>query len=269
MSMKKIQRPPTPIHLSNFSKEEEKNENYILLSDLYIERSKIFLKMGYTSEALNDSNEAIKLSPSNKKAILQQHKTHNILKDYDSIYIDFLTFPYLREFYPNNYKLSIEYNDKVTNLINKLSEIKIQFNEPKKDSYIPIISREKAIEITNKLKKIQLLELNEVITILNQIKTLHQDLPNIVKINDIDPSIEYRIVGDTHGQFQDLIYIFEHYGYPSSKTPYIFNGDYVDRGSMGVEILIVLFSWKIAEPNSIFLNRGNQYIFFNFLNIKY
>ena len=97
-----------------------------------------------------------------------------------------------------------------------------------------------------------------VISLIKKVKSMVSSLPNVVHIDAPKPPIKFKIVGDTHGQFQDLLYIFDTYGYPSPENPYLFNGDYVDRGSMSVEILIALFCWKVAEPNSIFLNRGNH-----------
>jgi serine/threonine-protein phosphatase 5 len=97
-----------------------------------------------------------------------------------------------------------------------------------------------------------------VTKMLLRIRGLHEVLPNIVDVTVPD----IKVVGDTHGQFQDLIYIFEHYGFPSRDHPYLFNGDFVDRGSQGLEIVLTLFSWKIADPESIFLNRGNQFLSF-------
>jgi len=66
------------------------------------------------------------------------------------------------------------------------------------------------------------------------------------------------IVGDTHGQFVDLLTIFDKYGLPSEKNVYVFNGDYVDRGPHGVEIMLVLYAILLANPMAIYLNRGNH-----------
>jgi serine/threonine-protein phosphatase 5 len=66
------------------------------------------------------------------------------------------------------------------------------------------------------------------------------------------------VVGDIHGQYYDLLHIFEINGFPSEDNIYIFNGDYVDRGLFGVECIITLISLKILYPNYMFMNRGNH-----------
>jgi serine/threonine-protein phosphatase 5 len=86
----------------------------------------------------------------------------------------------------------------------------------------------------------------------------HKKLKNIVPVS-VAKSIH--IVGDTHGQFRDLMGIFERLGFPSAENPYLFNGDFVDRGSMGVEIVIAILAWQQKAPGSVFINRGNQFVF--------
>ena len=71
------------------------------------------------------------------------------------------------------------------------------------------------------------------------------------------PEERVQIVGDLHGQFDDLLRIFRQAGYPSERV-FMFNGDWVDRGKKSVEILTVLFVWKIAYPERVWLNRGNH-----------
>jgi protein phosphatase len=65
------------------------------------------------------------------------------------------------------------------------------------------------------------------------------------------------IVGDLHGNVDDLLRIFERLRYPPS-TRYLFLGDYIDRGLYGTEILMLLFAMKIKFPDCIFLLRGNH-----------
>ncbi|KAI9307747.1 Metallo-dependent phosphatase-like protein [Cunninghamella echinulata] len=66
------------------------------------------------------------------------------------------------------------------------------------------------------------------------------------------------VCGDVHGQFYDFINIFNINGYPSSKHAYLFNGDFVDRGSFSLEVILTLFAYKSLYPDRLFLARGNH-----------
>ncbi|ETP50198.1 hypothetical protein F442_04419 [Phytophthora nicotianae P10297] len=86
-------------------------------------------------------------------------------------------------------------------------------------------------------------------------RTHHESPMNSV---DIPPGVRMIVVGDLHGQLEDLLTIMEKNGVPSSKTWYLFNGDFVDRGAHGVEIMLLLLAFKLLYPEFVFLNRGNH-----------
>ena len=62
------------------------------------------------------------------------------------------------------------------------------------------------------------------------------------------------VVGDLHGQFHDLLSIFEIAGMPQD-THYVFMGDYVDRGDFSTETIFYLLATKISCPDKITLLR--------------
>lgn len=65
------------------------------------------------------------------------------------------------------------------------------------------------------------------------------------------------MVGDIHGQFYDLCHMLEKAGDPS-KINFLFLGDYVDRGILGLEVLMLLFAMKIQYKEQFIMLRGNH-----------
>ncbi|XP_031106874.1 serine/threonine-protein phosphatase 5-like [Ipomoea triloba] len=93
--------------------------------------------------------------------------------------------------------------------------------------------------------------------IVLQTRAMLRALPSLVDIN-VPEGKHFTVCGDVHGQFYDLLNIFELNGLPSEDNPYLFNGDFVDRGSFSVEVILTLFAFKCMCPSAMYLARGNH-----------
>lgn len=91
--------------------------------------------------------------------------------------------------------------------------------------------------------------------ILIDVKSYLQKQPSLVDIKVPDEN-KFTVCGDIHGQYYDLMNIFKLNGLPSEANPYLFNGDFVDRGSFSVECIFTLFSFKLLFPDHFYMSRG-------------
>ncbi|XP_072518189.1 serine/threonine-protein phosphatase with EF-hands 2-like [Salminus brasiliensis] len=112
-------------------------------------------------------------------------------------------------------------------------------------------------ELVEAFKHKQQLHARYVLQLLGETWRLLRVLPNINEVSTCH-SKEITICGDLHGQLEDLLLVFYKNGLPSVETPYVFNGDFVDRGKDSIEILLILFAFQLVYPNDVHLNRGNH-----------
>lgn len=95
------------------------------------------------------------------------------------------------------------------------------------------------------------LDTNQVKRILHDSKKIFKKEANLLRIK-----VPSYIIGDTHGQYYDLINILNNFNL--KKDTLLFLGDYVDRGQFSIEVYLYLLNLKIQHPNNIFLLRGNH-----------
>ena len=108
-------------------------------------------------------------------------------------------------------------------------------------------------KLLNKVKSFQLLTVSEIKFICDKSKEILKNEPTILSLT---PPIT--LVGDIHGQYQDLLEIFYQQGYPKDGISFVFIGDFVDRGLNSVEVFLLLLIFKIQYPKQVFLTRGNH-----------
>ncbi|NWS68841.1 PPE1 phosphatase, partial [Crotophaga sulcirostris] len=139
------------------------------------------------------------------------------------------------------------------------------------DSYYgPRLSFPLTVEDANALlhafRNKQLLHARYVLQLLCETRKVLKEMPNITHLST-SYSKEITVCGDLHGNLDDLLLIFYKNGLPSEQNPYVFNGDFVDRGKNSMEILIILFAFLLIYPNDLHLNRGNHEDYI--MNLRY
>ncbi|URE41879.1 serine threonine-protein phosphatase [Musa troglodytarum] len=96
------------------------------------------------------------------------------------------------------------------------------------------------------------LDCNEIADLCDSAERIFTSEPTVLQIK-----APVKIFGDLHGQFGDLMRLFDEYGAPSTAD-YLFLGDYVDRGQHSLETITLLLALKVEYPHNVHLIRGNH-----------
>uniref|UniRef100_A0AAY4C7C8 Serine/threonine-protein phosphatase with EF-hands n=1 Tax=Denticeps clupeoides TaxID=299321 RepID=A0AAY4C7C8_9TELE len=119
------------------------------------------------------------------------------------------------------------------------------------------LSTTDANNLLTAVKEQKTLHARYVLQLLHETKKFLKQMPNVIYLSTAYAK-EITICGDLHGRLDDLLLIFYKNGLPSAENPYIFNGDFVDRGKKSMEIVIILFAFLLLYPDHMHLNRGNH-----------
>ncbi|KAI4167327.1 MAG: hypothetical protein LQ343_007288 [Gyalolechia ehrenbergii] len=103
-------------------------------------------------------------------------------------------------------------------------------------------------------KQVQLLE-TEIRYLCTKAREIFISQPILLELEA--PIKASPICGDIHGQYYDLLRLFEYGGFPPEAN-YLFLGDYVDRGKQSLETICLLLAYKIKYPENFFILRGNH-----------
>ncbi|KAI1614266.1 protein phosphatase [Exophiala viscosa] len=115
-----------------------------------------------------------------------------------------------------------------------------------------MISRLLDAGYSTKVTKAVCLKNAEITAVCTAVREVLLSQPALLELN-----APVKIVGDIHGQYNDLIRLFEMCGFPPNAN-FLFLGDYVDRGKQSLETILLLFCYKLKYPENFFILRGNH-----------
>ncbi|GIY22287.1 hypothetical protein CDAR_374931 [Caerostris darwini] len=206
----------------------------------YYRRAAAYMSLGKFKQALKDFNAVMTARPNDKDAKTKYVECSKIVK---------------RKAFEN--AISVEETRKSVAETLNLETMTIEdcYNGPKlENDDVTLDFMKSLMETYREGKK---LHRKYAYQILLNVKALFERSPTMVEVI-IPEDNKFTVCGDIHGQYYDLLNIFELNGLPSETNPYLFNGDFVDRGSFSVECIFTLFGFKLLYPNHFFMSRGNH-----------
>ncbi|KAJ8109369.1 hypothetical protein ONZ43_g6156 [Nemania bipapillata] len=238
----------------------------------YTNRAQAHIKSEAFGYAIADATKAIELKPAFVKAYFRRAVSYAaILKPKDAV----KDFKKCVELDPTNKdaKLKLAECQKIVRQLNFYAAIEVG-EEPSAAEGLDVdsitvepdydgvrlgdeMTQEFIDDMIERFKNGKKIHRKYVYQIVIAAKKIVYDEPTMVEMT-IPDDVKLTVCGDTHGQYFDLMELFRLNGRPSDKHYYLFNGDFVDRGSWSTEIALLLYAYKWLRPHGMFLNRGNH-----------
>ena len=235
-------------------------------------RAQCHIKLEAFGYAIADATSALKLDPDYVKAYYRRAiantailNSREALKDFKSVV--------KKEPHNRDAKLKLAEAEKIVRRIEFLHAIEVTdapspFEDLDVDSIrvddkydgLPLgdeMTQEFIDDMLGRFKNGKIIHRKYVFRILAAVNKIVRDEPTMVEM-EVPEGHQLTVCGDTHGQYFDLMEIFRLNGFPSDTHYYLFNGDFVDRGSWSTEIALLLYAYKWLRPKAFFLNRGNH-----------
>ena len=204
----------------------------------YYRRAVAYTAILNSREALRDFKTVVKKDPRNKDARLKLAEADKIVKRVE----------FLRAIEVDDPPSAFEGLD-IDSMTVESSYDGAQLGEEMTQQFVD--------DMIERFKTGKKLHRKYVYQIIAAVKKIVYDEPTMVEI-EIPKGHQLTVCGDTHGQYFDLMEIFRLNGFPTAQHYYLFNGDFVDRGSWSTEIALLLYAYKWLFPRAFFLNRGNH-----------
>lgn len=251
---KAIEIAPTAILYSNRAFAHIKLENYGLAIEdatraieldpsyvkAYYRRGSAHLALRKFKESLGDFKEAVKIAPKDRDCRAKYRECEKAYKE--ALWSEAIAVDHS----PSSPFNSVGEIDMIV--------VESEYDGPRLEGSITL---DFVVQLMEHFKNQKKLHKKYILKMLVETKKLFEAEPTLVDFHFPDDG-KVTVFGDIHGQFYDLLNIFQINGYPSETNPCIFNGDFVDRGSFSTEVILTLLAFKYLYPQHVFLNRGNH-----------
>ncbi|KAF3482398.1 serine/threonine protein phosphatase PPT1 [Arthroderma uncinatum] len=238
----------------------------------YCNRAQVNVKMEAFGFAIADATKAIELDPSYVKAYWRRAVANTAILNSRAALKDFKTVV-KKAPHDRDAKLKLAECEKLVRRIEFEKAIEVAdppsaFEGLNIDSFIvddsydgarleDKMTQEFIDDMIQRFKDGKQIHKKYAFQIVKAVRDIAYNEPTMVEVG-VEEGSKMTVCGDTHGQFFDLLEIFRLNGFPSDTHSYLFNGDFVDRGSWSCEIALLLYAYKWMRPNGFFINRGNH-----------